>query len=83
MTKVSSTTEWQDAVKKHIDKLTNDEERYNFAHLVIFDIALWTGYNSYETIGLLECVKQELMDAIKNTPKDCDGDCENCGHNED
>lgn len=78
MTKVSSTEEWQTAVKKHIDKLTNSEERYEFAHKIIFDIALWTGYNNYEIIGLIECIKQELLDAIKYAHNDCDGDCENC-----
>ena len=74
MAKISTTDEWSDAVKKHIEKLTTDDERYNFAHSLIFDLALWTGYNSYETIGILECVKQELLDAIKYTHDDIEED---------
>lgn len=77
MAKISKTDEWQTAIKNHIDKLTTDKERYHFAHAVIFDTALWTGYSTYETIGLLECVKQELLDTFKDI-SDCDGGCENC-----
>lgn len=80
MAKVTPVTEWQEAIKKHIDKLTTDEERYHFAHAVIFDTALWTGYSTYETIGLLECVKQELLDTFKDM-NECDGDCDNCDQN--
>lgn len=75
MAKVTKTEEWQEAIKKHIDKLTTDQERYDFAHAVIFDTALWTGYNGYEMIGLVECVKMELLEALRNNP-DCD--CEDC-----
>lgn len=82
MAKVTKTEEWQEAIKKHIDKLTTDEERYSFAHLVIFDTALWTGYSTYETIGLLECVKADLLDTFKNS-SDCNGDCDNCDRDDD
>ncbi len=75
MGKVTKTEEWQDAIKKHIDKLTTPEERYDFAHAVIFDTALWTGYTGYEMIGLIECVKMELLDSLKYS-EDCD--CDNC-----
>jgi len=55
--KVTPTEEWQDAVKKHMDKLDEGEKRH-FAHVIIFDTALWAGYNTYEMIGILECVKK-------------------------
>ena len=59
MAEVTPTEEWQDAVKKHMDKLDEDEKRH-FAHTIIFDTALWTGYNVYEMIGILECVKYDF-----------------------
>jgi hypothetical protein len=78
MARVADTEEWRDAVKKHIDKLKTNDERYEFAHLVIFDIALWTGYNTYEMVGLLEVIKLDLLDDLKTFAGDCDGDCDNC-----
>ena len=63
--KITATEEWQDAVKKHIDKLSEDEKR-EFAHSVIFDIALWVGYNTYEMVGILECVKLDLLQTSYN-----------------
>ena len=82
MPKITPVEEWQSAIKKHIDKLTTDEERYHFAHAVIYDTALWTGYTTYETIGLLEFVKAELLESFR-MPPDCDGDCDNCDKNEE
>ena len=85
MAKVTSTSEWQDAVKKHIDKLTDVDEKYEFAHSLIYDLALWTGYSGYEMIGILEIIKMELLDDLRihlNDP-DCDGDCDNCKSKED
>jgi hypothetical protein len=67
--KVTATEEWQDAVKDHMDKLNEDDKR-EFAHLVIFDIALWAGYSVYEMVGILECVKLELLDSFKNSDND-------------
>lgn len=64
--KVTATEEWQDAVKNHMDKLNEDEKR-EFAHSVIFDIALWAGYNTYEMVGILECVKLDLLQTAYNT----------------
>jgi len=81
MTKITSTDEWCEAIKKHIEKL-KDNEKYRFAHEVIFNAALWSGYNDYEIIGILEAVKADLIKAMQNT-YDCDGDCENCGLNDD
>ena len=66
---VTKIEEWQDAVKDHLDKLDEDEKR-DFAHNVIFEIALWTGYNTYEMIGILECVKIDLLESFKNVEDD-------------
>ena len=67
--KITATEEWQEAVKKHIDKLNEDEKR-EFAHSVIFDIALWVGYNTYEMVGILECVKLDLLQTAYNIDED-------------
>jgi hypothetical protein len=71
MAKITATDEWQTAVRNHIDKLDADEKR-QFAHTLIFDIALWTGYNTYEMIGLLEVVKIDLLDTLTNSEEDDD-----------
>lgn len=63
--KVTPTEEWQEAVKKHIDKLDDDDKR-EFAHKVIFDIALWTGCNVYEMVGMLDCIKYDLIVSANN-----------------
>jgi hypothetical protein len=78
MKKVTPVDEWQDAVLKHI-KLLNEEEKREFAHKLIFDIALEVGNGGYERIGILEVVKLNLLEYM-NTP-DCDGDCDNCVQN--
>jgi len=65
MAEITPTEEWQEAVKKHIDKLDEDEKR-RFAHTIIFDTALWVGYNTYEMIGILECVKMDLLNTLTN-----------------
>lgn len=80
MAKITSTDEWQTAVRKHIEKL-DDQERYAFAHAIIFDTALWCGYNAYETIGILRFVEDELIESIKHAD-DCNGDCDNCDKDE-
>ena len=54
------TKDWQKAMRKHIKKL-DQSERYDFAHAMLFDIALWASYNTYESIGLLEVVKSDLF----------------------
>ena len=61
--KVTPVEDWQKAVRDHIDKLNEDDKRY-FAHSVIYEIAVWTGYNAYEMIGLLEVVKQDLFNDL-------------------
>jgi hypothetical protein len=71
--KITPTEEWQEAVKKHLDKLGEDEKR-EFAHRVIFDLALWTGYNAFEMIGILECVKMDLFESIKYSEDEEDDD---------
>lgn len=67
--KVTPVEDWQKAVKEHIDKLDEDEKR-EFAHKVIYEIALWTGYNGYEMIGLLECVKIDLLNDLNYIEED-------------
>jgi len=71
MSKITSTEEWQKAVQDHISKL-DDEERYHFAHAIIFDVALWCGYNAYETVGILRFVEDELIESIKEVERDGD-----------
>jgi len=61
--KITPVEDWQKAVRDHIDKLNEDDKRY-FAHSVIYEIAVWTGYNAYEMIGLLEVVKQDLFNDL-------------------
>jgi hypothetical protein len=78
MAKVSSTEEWSDAIIKHIKKLTDSDEKYEFAHTLILDLALWTGYNTYEMIGLLEVVKDDLMNRLKEFADDDECDCPEC-----
>ena len=66
MTKISSTDEWRNAIKLHIQKL-NPEDKYEFAHNIIFDVALWTGYNDYEMIGILEAAKADMIETLRIT----------------
>jgi len=63
--KITPVEDWQKAVRDHIDKLNEDDKRY-FAHSVIYEIAVWTGYNAYEMIGLLEVIKQDLFNDLNN-----------------
>jgi hypothetical protein len=67
--RVTPVEEWQDAVREHIGRLDEDEKR-EFAHSIIYDIALWTGYNPYEMIGILEVVKLELLESFKSVEDD-------------
>ena len=67
--KVTKTEEWQDAVIKHI-KLLDEDEKRQFAHTLIFDLALWAGYNTYEMVGIIECVKLELLETMTNIEED-------------
>lgn len=67
--KVTPVEDWQEAVKKHIDKLDEDAKR-EFAHKIIYDTALWTGYNIYEMIGILEVIKLDLLDDLKYMGED-------------
>lgn len=80
MKKITPIDEWQDAVLKHIKLLTENEKR-EFAHKLIFDIALEVGNGGYEIIGLVETVKLNLLDYL-NSPEACDGDCDKCDHND-
>jgi hypothetical protein len=61
--KITPVEDWQKAVKEHIDKLSEDDKR-EFAHKVIYEIALWTGYNGYEMVGILEAVKYDLLNDL-------------------
>lgn len=60
MATITPTEEWKEVVKKHMDKLNEDEKR-DFAHSIIFELALWAGYNTYEMVGILECVKLDSL----------------------
>lgn len=75
MKKVTPVYEWQDAVLKHI-KLLTEEEKREFAHKLIFDIAMEVGHGGYEIIGLVETVKLNLLEYLNSTQ--CGGDCGNC-----
>jgi len=75
--KITPVEEWQEAIKKHIDKLSEDEKR-EFAHKIIYDTAFWTGCNGYEMIGFLECVKANLLENLAKGVHNCDGNCDNC-----
>ena len=67
--KITPVEDWQKAVKEHIDKLDENDKR-EFAHKVIYEIALWTGYNGYETIGILECIKLDLLNDLNYIDED-------------
>ena len=79
---VSSTEEWIDACVKHLKLLESPGERYEFVHRLIYNLALFGGYNAYEMAGILEFVKLELVEDLNNTPPECDGDCDNCDNDE-
>jgi len=76
MKKITPVDEWQKAVLDHLKLLKEDEKR-EFAHKIMFDIALEVGMNGYEIIGLLEVVKLNVLDHL-NSMDECDGDCDNC-----
>lgn len=67
--KITPVEDWQKAVREHIDKLEEGDKR-EFAHKVIYDIAFWVGYNGYETIGILEAVKQDLLNDLSYIEED-------------
>lgn len=46
-------------------KEINDEHRVMFAVDLAFNAALWLGYNQVESVGILECAKQDLQDSFK------------------
>jgi hypothetical protein len=76
MKKVTPVDEWQKAIIEHL-KLLKEEEKREFAHKVIFDIALEVGMNGYEMIGLLENVKLNLFDHLNNMMEHSCEDCDN------
>ena len=76
MAKITSTEEWIEAAVKHLDKIKDSGERYNFVHSLIFNLALYGGYNDYEMIGILRWVEADLIEAARDMH--CDGDCDNC-----
>ena len=67
--KITPVEDWQKAVKEHIDKLSEDDKR-EFAHKVIYDTALWVGYNGYEMVGILECIKLDLLNDLNYIDED-------------
>ena len=81
MKKITPIDEWQKAVIDHI-KLLTEEEKREFAHKLIFDIALEVGDGGYEIVGLVETVKLNLVDYL-NSQEACDGDCDHCDSNKD
>jgi hypothetical protein len=74
MPKIAPTSEWIEAVTKHILKLETEEERFEFAQSIIFDIVMATSSNSYEAVGILEHVKMDLFAGVRefNDNKDLD-----------
>lgn len=74
MPKISSTDEWVDAAIEHLKKIEDSDERYTFTHSLIYNLALWGGYNTYEMIGILECVKNELLSDMVNFAENEDND---------
>jgi hypothetical protein len=74
MKKVTKTDEWQKAVIDHIKLLQEDEKR-EFAHKIIFDVAFEVGINGYEMAGILEAVKYNLLEYLRDSK---DKGCENC-----
>jgi hypothetical protein len=77
MKKVTPVEEWREAIRKHIEKLSEDE-RMIFAHDIISNIAISVGGTAFEMIGILECVKLDLLEDFKKMADDCKGDCGNC-----
>jgi hypothetical protein len=80
MSKVTTTEEWSDAAIEHMRKL-KEEDKYEFVHNLIFDLALFGGASMYETLGMLEAIKSDLIESFKSLPPECGGDCENCKDN--
>jgi hypothetical protein len=80
--KITATEEWSKAAIEHMKKLDMDG-KYDFVHTLIFDLALYGGYNLYETIGILDVIKADLLESYKATIDDCDGDCDNCPHKDE
>jgi hypothetical protein len=74
MKKVTPVDEWQKAVIDHIKLLQEDEKR-EFAHKIIFDVAFEVGINGYEMAGILEAVKYNLLEYLRDSK---DKGCENC-----
>jgi hypothetical protein len=80
MPKIEPTIAWCEAIIKHIDKLETNQERYEFAQSIIFDIAMATSSNSYEAVGILEHVKMDLFASVRdfNDNKGSPEDCKDC-----
>ena len=81
MSKITSTEEWIEASIKHLEKIKDSDERYNFVHSLIYNLALYGGYNAYEMIGIIEAVKLDLHKDLIDF--ECDGDCDNCKNDEE
>jgi hypothetical protein len=76
MSKITTTKEWSDAAIEHMRKL-EEEDKYDFVHSLIFDLALFGGASMYETLGMLEAIKSDLIESFKHV-QDGEPDCENC-----
>ena len=70
MGKITSTDEWVDAAIEHLKKIEDTDERYTFTHSLIYNLALWGGYNTYEMVGILEIVKTELLEDLTKYNED-------------
>jgi hypothetical protein len=57
-------------VIQDIIKNASDDERFGLTMDILFEAALWGGYNHAESIGMLECVKYNLQRSFE--------DCEIC-----
>jgi hypothetical protein len=61
---VTKTEEWEEAIKKHLERLSR-EEKYEFVHQLIFDFCCWIGATAYEQLGILEGVKYTLLQTLE------------------
>jgi hypothetical protein len=64
MAKISGTEEWTDAIKKHIELLDDPDEIHDFAYSCIISIAIMACDTPYETIGMMEVIKQNLIKSM-------------------
>jgi hypothetical protein len=71
MPKITTTDEWVEASIAHLKKLKEPEDKYEFVHSMIFNLAVCGGYTDYEMIGILTVVQYDIMQTLQeNSQKD-------------